>query len=878
MVTDDVSGGDERPPFQIQNLEDLGFDVDAFDIEFDALSASELEQIEDKVSLALLLRKRIQPFLSSTEIQEMNQDLANPLNAETVESRFLQWAATNAPWAPGYFRWYQAWSENEDVLSQYWDIIERCAKLDESSWTSLDLLLPLLSESANYPRILSELTRLVDDEERQRSLLEKAVQQLQAKGYNIEFSSLKIIDQFDKVEETQAYSNQIDLLELDIQSSILPYDPILADTFMKRVAELIETPSVEISTLQKNVKTISEHLETRLEEMNALIHRWHTEGFSYQERLRILPEELLEWEHLLPEIEQQYHRHAGAYERWKEISKLWDYADASIDQLAGKLEHTDAFLDKIESLEQQWTEKELQGASLIERWEQLGFDMDIWRYKITQDPRQGLSELNQQLPAYERANDLLENMLKLDTSLGGEEDVERRASILRTMDLEIDLLDEMQQWLEKKTLRNTRHRRLLQSEWEQAVREGKAESGATFSDLRSFETALASVEHLSRDKISNNTISNAISRTNAELLRLESRGWNITELLHLQEKEPESFFKQFAQSMEAVPRIGPIQRRIAALDWRRDIGRADAVSNQIRNPLELVRIEQQIPALIRHLAERDIEDEDYTYSAWLPEQRPVLLPREQSVIQKIPAKVQPNSTLEEAHEAMLEAMDEHIETTTEVDDDVNVVETTEIAQPSTKTLKETETTPEEIKSVAPVESKEQAKPLKSPTREADVSSYEHLLHVLGLTKEANALAGSGDVSNLRRALASHVGVEPRDIRVDRLLRLVLRLLPQNDSNDSNRSKMIDSIGNALPKYTQWVRMRLEARHMGASGDFFEDAARLGMALNRTPGPGVRVPLQADVEPLPESTNMEELHLHTERLIQSMALPAAGGIN
>ena len=876
MVTDDVSEGDGMPPPQIQNLENLGFDVDAIDIELDALSASELEQIQAKVSLALLLRKRIQPFLSSTEVQEMNQDLANPFNVETVESRFLQWAATNAPWAPGYFRWYQAWSENEDVLSQYWDIIERCAKLDESSWTSLDLLLPLLSESANHARILSELALLVDDEGRQRTLLEKAVHQLQAKGYTIEFSSLKIIDQFDIVEEMQTYSNQIDLLELDIQSSILPYDPILADTFMKRVAELIESPSVEISTLQKNVETVSEHLETRLREMNALIHKWHTEGFSYQERLRILPEELLEWEHLLPEIEQQYHRHAGAYERWKEISKLWDYADASIDQLAGRLEHTDAFLDKIESLEQQWTEKELQGASLIERWEQLGFDMDIWRYKITQDPRQGLLELNQKLPAYQRANDLLENMLRIDTSLGGEEDVEQRASILRTMDLEVDFLDEMQQWLEKKTLRNTRHRRLLQSEWEQAVREGKAKSGATFSDLHSFEIALASIEHQSRGKISNNTISNAMSRVNAELLRLESRGWNITELLHLQEKEPGSFFNQFGQSMEAVSRIGPIQRRIGALDWRRDVGRADAVSNQVRNPLELVRIEQQIPALIRHLAERDIEDEDYTYSAWLPEQRPVLLPREQSVIQKIPAKVQPNSTLEEAHEAMLEAMDEHFEPTTEVDDDVNVVETTEIIQPSTKTPKET--TLEEIKSVAPVKPKEQAKPLKIPIREVDVSSYEHLLHVLGLTTEANALAGSGDVSNLRRALASHVGVEPRDIRVDRLLRLVLRLLPQNDSNNSNRSRMIDSIGDALPKYTQWVRMRLEARHMGASGDFFEDAARLGMALNRTPGPGVRVPLQADVEPLPESTNMEELHLHTERLIQSMALPAAGGIN
>ena len=90
--------------------------------------------------------------------------------------------------------------------------------------------------------------------------------------------------------------------------------------------------------------------------------------------------------------------------------------------------------------------------------------------------------------------------------------------------------------------------------------------------------------------------------------------------------------------------------------------------------------------------------------------------------------------------------------------------------------------------------------------------------------------------------------------------------------------MVDSIGDALPKYNQWVRMRLEARHMGASGDFFEDAKRLGTALDRTPGPGVGVPLQADVLPLPESSNLNELHQQTERLVKSMTIPAAGGIN
>ena len=70
--------------------------------------------------------------------------------------------------------------------------------------------------------------------------------------------------------------------------------------------------------------------------------------------------------------------------------------------------------------------------------------MDVWRYRMTHDPRRGLEELNLQLYLYKRANQLLEGILQLDTSLGGEEESERRSTILRTMDLD-DLLDEMEQ-------------------------------------------------------------------------------------------------------------------------------------------------------------------------------------------------------------------------------------------------------------------------------------------------------------------------------------------------------------------------------------------------------------------------------------------------
>ena len=870
MIENDVSNEGDLESHLLA-WEALGFDKFLLREQTASIKPSEVAEFHSMIESAQHVKNRMEPFRAAEPIDNLLNQFINPNDWEATQRLFLEWTRDNAPWESGYYRWYPKWEVDEERRSQFWSIMNLSATLDESSWTSLDLLLPLMGDSENYSNIIDELEQLVQDEQRQHNLLEKAVLQLKEKGYSTDIESLKIIEQFDEVERLQRYSNQIDLLQLQIQSNIVPFDPVLADTFMGRVEKLIQTPSDDLQTLEKNVTTIAEHLQTRLDEMNALIRLWHSEGYIYQSRSRILPEELLEWEHLLPEIEQQYHRHKGAFERWKEIKKLWNHEDASIEHIVGKLEHTDAFLDKIDALEQQWTEKELQGASRIERWEQLGFEMDVWRYKITQDPRQGLDELNQQLPFYERANTLLEQMLQLDTSLGGEEETENRSTILRTMDLDADLLDEMQHWLDKKTLRNARHRRMLQTEWERAVREGRAEPNKTFTDLHTFETAVASLEHRSQNLMASGATSHAIERTKADLLRLEERGWSITELLQLQEQQPDAFFQQFSQAVEAMSRIQSTQRRFANMDWRRDVQRASEVSINVRNPLQLMKLEQQIPALIRHLAEREIEDEAYSYPVWLPEQRPILLPKEQNRIRKAPAKNQPQSTLEEAHEAMLEAMVESEPTQEE--------EMSEIVQPDTHSNDEkVEILVQDQKEKFEEISKPVADITPSTIISGDVSSYERLLRQIGLTREADTLAASGDISTVRRALASHVGEEPRDIRIDRMLRLVLRLLPVGDHDDSKRSKMIDDLGEAIPKYNQWVRMRLESRHMGASGDFFEDATRLGIALNRVPGPGVRVPLNADELSLPETSNMNELQQQTERLVQSMNLPTAGGIN
>ena len=933
MDSDGASKGGEQMQHFLQEWEGMGFDVSFIAND----SSPDLISLQSLIRSALNLRRRLVSFQGVVEITAMLEDLRNPKKTNTIQTQFLDWASINAPWEPGYFRSYPLWTESEETEKQYWELISLSAGLDESSWSSLDLLLPLLQNPKNHDQIKQELEQLHQDEQRQRSLLDKAISQLHENGFTPQFESIKLIEQFNEVERMQEYSNQINLLQLEIQTSILPFDPVLSETFSQRVNELITSPSDDIKTLQNNVKTIAEHLQARLGEMNTLLRQWHSDGFSYENRLHISPEELLEWEHILPELEQQYHRHAGAYERWLEITQLWDHHDKSIEAIAGKIEHTDAFLDKIEALEQQWTEKELQGASLIEQWEQFGFEMDIWRYKITQDPRQGFAELNLQLPLYERANALLDSMLQLDTSLGGEDEVERRSVILRTMDLESEILDEMEFWINKRTLRNTRHRRMLQSEWDQAAREGRVDGDLAFSDLHSFESALRSVELQSQTHFSTSVHTHALERAKAELFRLESRGWNVSELLQLHEHEPDGFFGQFSKAIETISRIQSIQRRISGLDWRRDVQRASEISVQVRDPLALVKLEHQIPALIRHLSERPIEDSDFTYTVWLPEQRPVLLPKEQTILRMRPEKIQPESTLEEAHEAMLDAMETEVSETEEKpelapgpipqkeselqirDDDIiredgltdyefwedenrsatrwsgwrEKQEALELERQEEKEVEEKNSTqpivaeatkedpqiipstpPKRIDPVAIIKPQTASETISN----GDLSSYESLLRQLSLNKEADTLVGSKDVSTVRRALASFVGDEPRDIRVDRLLRLVLRLLPQNDSNDAKRIQMVESIRDALPKYKQWVRMRLEARHMGASGDFFDDANRLGVALERTPGPGVRVPLEADELPLPEVTNIDELGQQAERLVQSMNPPSAGGVN
>ena len=158
-----------------------------------------------------------------------------------------------------------------------------------------------------------------------------------------------------------------------------------------------------------------------------------------------------------------------------------------------------------------------------------------------------------------------------------------------------------------------------------------------------------------------------------------------------------------------------------------------------------------------------------------------------------------------------------------------------------------------------------------------LDALRELIALLGLNGLADEVTrqGMNALPEVRRGLAKHVNIAPRDVRVGRLLRLTLRLLPEGNKGDGERARMLTELTQLVAPLKRWMRRRLEARHSGARGDFLADAVELGTALERIPGLGRHVPLEKDDWPLP--SELAGLSDEIKKLAQSVNLPSAGGV-
>lgn len=333
------------------------------------------------------------------------------------------------------------------------------------------------------------------------------------------------------------------------------------------------------------------------------------------------------------------------------------------------------------------------------------------------------------------------------------------------------------------------------------------------------------------------------------------------------------------------------------------------VNLDLSMPERLASLSARIPELMKALAQCKVEDPDFKFVAWRPRMRikRVLVPA-------------PESAEEDAMEAILKQMETDVSETEE--------EVEEAIEPASQKSSEDEINDSEqeiseddapkkksggIKGLvsgggrdgvgkfgavgdviggitdrigvtdyglagkSAVKKKEKEESEQQDIVVGDSSSMESILRSLGLEKEADMLLDNGDINSVRRALASHVGLEPRDTRLDRLLRLSLRLMPRGDDDDEQRYALLSNLSELAKELSKWTRIRLEARHSGAVGSLLEDSLTLGEALLRIPGPGTALPLYSDDYDLPAPDDIDSLSNEVKVLKRRVMLANSGGV-
>ena len=905
MSTD--SDDDSDIPWYYSRLEawsESGLIIDALEdfLSKDSATSSErLQKAEYLVDLSVNLRHRLTSIIESWDDEDITlalawkNDLKNPMAADQILVEYQNWAKENRPWEleleAGALQW--ASDGMGDVRKE---LLKRFDSLDSSNRSATIVVVPYLANPDNLELIRVELAEIERIEEKQNQLITNSMKHMLETGYDVVYiSELNLKDALDEIDKWYLLHDEHEQLRLLIIREITPFDNSLADHHeARRIVLIKEGLSADIQTLSSQIVAIADNLNQRLQLLNDQLKSWRGIGIILPSEEDATADELLEWESNLPEINNMINIHLNAMQNWQQIVSRWPERKHEGEALVGNIEHTQDFIDIVESLQLDWRQIELDGLELVGKYEDDGLVMDDWRRRVVDEPLDSLQLLKAEGPKLDVRLQLIDDLNSLDSSFDGSAEVNKRIAILREIDAEPELLANMEIFIGKQARRGARHLRMLEHDWLDLLGQGKADENISTSTLniRAFEELIASTRRFGKsasasptagDIIAGETMKRLAAKTDQELAELEYRGWNVAHLRAEVNINLIAAARKISNMRTKLPQHPSLCRRLRALPWKNDIALALDTELELRKPDTIENLHNTIPQFLRHLASRPVEDPDFTFTSWSPSPiRQTLVP----MVSKDGKEVLlPRDGLPDVHEAILEAMEAETIALQEVI--TPVIEDEIVEKPA---VEEKTVTPVVTEKVIATPVVEREAIVKSNGNESPsvvngegvgnaLAALSTLLTNLGLKEDAELVQKEGfeALNTVRRNLAGHVGIEPRDIRVDRILRLAIRLIPRLEGGNDDRAQLLSQLSSAVSEMGKWSRLRLEARHSGASGHFLNDAITLGIALERIPGPGISLPLMADKLELPHPTKLVELQNGVNHVVNSIRLPPVGGV-
>ena len=353
---------------------------------------------------------------------------------------------------------------------------------------------------------------------------------------------------------------------------------------------------------------------------------------------------------------------------------------------------------------------------------------------------------------------------------------------------------------------------------------------------------------------------------------LKSVGWNVESLEIMIVQHPNKILEAKHEITTQIKNYDGLIRRLEHLPWGRNVSLAKKIIEDLKKPELLKTIHDLIPQYMQNLATSPSQNEmkGFDFAPWHPNNnitstiKPKEIPDAEVIISD------PISSIDGGRIDTLEKI--FIEEGEKPQDYSNIPSynlETPHNQSNLEHYKEKKLEPE-LKEIKTIEYQPDVKEWEKYT-----NSLINILSKLGIIVNYELISMDlKSLSTIRKDLAKHVGITPRDSRVDRLLRILLRVIPINLPDGLSLlslSETVEKLSFCANKLNDWTGKRLERRNNTSSGKLLTDSKILGLELLKIPSPGFAIPLTSDDYDLPSINEFNELKKAVNKLEKSVLL-------
>ena len=528
--------------------------------------------------------------------------LDDPLNVELVQEEFDKFNLNNRPWAIDAKVSVRNW-ENTGKIEELESIVSRLDLLDPVFIAKGSLLGELFDNS----NLLNELDDAVQKLEESQVLrwnnLENMVASLYERGVNAELVLTKNLGEaYELVGKLEQVAEKIDIVKKEVSASIEPFSRVLAEEMLSRINSLNIDSEEEIRNMMVEVEATARDLDLRHLKVGKRLRTLTISGFILPPEISSQRQNMLYLESVIESLEKRSAQHDELIGKATNIGKLWGPLNESVLEIGGDLSKTMELEQLIAAAEQELKTIRIQAEEQISAWSELGFDMSAWRSKIESGPVEGMVEWQANLHNLRSSLELVRRLEGLDASLSGIDKVENHVSNLQMAIQNPELVALAQHYVEKKALRNERHRRMLIREIKE-LRLGGYEIISNEIDSLNLKELEYEV-HSSTSNIGLSSTTSTvripkmpISAIENEINGWSNSGWDVSNLLRLLHSDPLHVGALMDSIREEMGGFANLMRRLERLPYGSAPNAKRELESNLKHPERLANLKLNLSEL-----------------------------------------------------------------------------------------------------------------------------------------------------------------------------------------------------------------------------------------------------------------------------------------